>query len=131
MSGALRGMRRAWFRLRAHGIPVVYSQRYEAALWGVPLDPLRGEKVLAALDEAGLLQRNSLSEPQPVSVENLLRVHTAEYLAVGVDDVPPSIRALGACHERTHQFRESFTAPISTRMGTAAVSVHLCHLDGR
>ena len=81
MSGTLRGMRRAWFRLRVHGIPVVYSQRYEAALWGVPLDPLRGEKVIAALDEAGLLQHSSLSEPRPVSVENLLRVHTAEYLA--------------------------------------------------
>jgi acetoin utilization deacetylase AcuC-like enzyme len=81
LSGWLRGLRRTWFRLRARGIPVVYSQRYEAGLWGVPLDPLRGEKVLASQHEAGLLRRDALSEPRPVSVQNLLRVHTPEYLA--------------------------------------------------
>ena len=44
------------------------------------MDPLRGDKVLGALEEAGLLARDLLSEPRPVSLQNLLRVHTPEYL---------------------------------------------------
>src|SRR5687768_15797432 len=27
----------------------------------------------------------------------------AQYLPVGIDDVPPAIRALGACYDRTHE----------------------------
>ena len=48
--------------------------------FGVPLDPLRGEKILASLDEAGLLAREALWTPRPASLQNLLRVHTVEYL---------------------------------------------------
>jgi acetoin utilization deacetylase AcuC-like enzyme len=75
-----RRLHRLWFRLHARGVPIVYDSRYEKNIWGVPLDPLRGEKVLAAQREAGLLRRESLSAPRPVSLQNLLRVHTAEYL---------------------------------------------------
>jgi acetoin utilization deacetylase AcuC-like enzyme len=75
-----RRLHRLWFRLHARGVPVVYDSRYEKNVWGVPLDPLRGEKVLAAQREAGLLRRDSLSDPRPASLQNLLRVHTAEYL---------------------------------------------------
>ena len=75
-----RAARRAWFRFRARGIPLVYDPRYEQGVFGVPIDPLRGEKILAALDEAGLLAREALWTPRPASLQNLLRVHTAEYL---------------------------------------------------
>ena len=75
-----RRLHRLWFRLHARGVPIVYDSRYEKNVWGVPLDPLRGEKVLAAQREAGLLRRESLSDPRPASLQNLLRVHTAEYL---------------------------------------------------
>ena len=76
----VRAARRAWFRLRARGIPLVYDPRYERGVFGVPLDPLRGEKILAALDEAGLLAGDALWTARPASLQNLLRVHTAEYL---------------------------------------------------
>jgi acetoin utilization deacetylase AcuC-like enzyme len=75
-----RAARRSLFPLRAGGIPIVYDPRYQRGVFGVPMDPLRGEKVLGALREEGLLERDLLSEPRPASLENLLRVHTPEYL---------------------------------------------------
>jgi acetoin utilization deacetylase AcuC-like enzyme len=75
-----RVARRAWFRFRARGIPLVYDPRYERGVFGVPFDPLRGEKILSALDEEGLLAREAVWTPRPASIQNLLRVHTAEYL---------------------------------------------------
>jgi acetoin utilization deacetylase AcuC-like enzyme len=76
----VRLARRAWYRLRARGIPLVYDPRYERGVFGVPFDPLRGEKILASLDEAGLLVRKALWTPRPASLHNLLRVHTPDYL---------------------------------------------------
>jgi acetoin utilization deacetylase AcuC-like enzyme len=75
-----RAARRTYYQLRARGLPIVYDARYRRSLWGVPLDPLRGEKVLGALAESGLLVRDLLSEPRPVSLRNLLLVHTPDYL---------------------------------------------------
>jgi acetoin utilization deacetylase AcuC-like enzyme len=59
---------------------VVYDARYQRGVFGVPLDPLRGEKVLATLEESGFLRRDDLSAPRPASLQNLLRVHTDGYL---------------------------------------------------
>jgi acetoin utilization deacetylase AcuC-like enzyme len=75
-----RAARRSLHRLRARGIPIVYDARYQRGLFGVPMDPLRGEKIVGSLREAGLLGRDLLSEPRPASLQNLLRVHTPEYL---------------------------------------------------
>jgi acetoin utilization deacetylase AcuC-like enzyme len=75
-----RAARRSLYRLRARGIPVVYDARYQRGVFGVPMDPLRSERVLGALREAGLLQRDLVSGPRPASLQNLLRVHTPEYL---------------------------------------------------
>jgi acetoin utilization deacetylase AcuC-like enzyme len=75
-----RAARRSLYRLRARGIPVVYDPRYQRGVFGVPMDPLRGERALGALEEAGLLHRDLLFEPRPASLQNLLRVHTPEYL---------------------------------------------------
>lgn len=75
-----RGARRFWHSRRRRGLPVVYDPRYERSVLGVPLDPERGGKVLAALEEAGLLARGDLSTPRPASIQNLLRAHTADYL---------------------------------------------------
>jgi acetoin utilization deacetylase AcuC-like enzyme len=44
------------------------------------MDPLRGEKILGALAEAGFLRSDLVSEPKAASLESLLRVHTPEYL---------------------------------------------------
>ncbi|MFI5182890.1 MAG: hypothetical protein ACHQNV_00710 [Vicinamibacteria bacterium] len=75
-----RRLRRSWLRLRARGVPVVYHPLYASHLAGVPLDPLRGEKILAALEEAGSLRPDDVSRPRPASLENILRVHTPDYL---------------------------------------------------
>ena len=80
LRAAVRASRRVYHRLRGHGIPLVYDARYQRSVYGVPIDPLRGDKVLGALEEAGLLARDLLSEPRPASLQNLLRVHTPEYL---------------------------------------------------
>jgi len=75
-----RALRRSIHHLRGRGIPVVYDPRYQRGVFGVPMDPLRGERVLGSLEEAGVLHRELISEPRPASLQNLLRVHTAEYL---------------------------------------------------
>ena len=86
--------RRLYYRLRARGVPIVYDSRYQHSTSGVPMDPLRGDKVLGALEEAGLLAAELLSEPRPVSLLNLLRVHTPEYLQA-VQDPETLTRILG------------------------------------
>lgn len=75
-----RAARRSLYRLSGRRVWVVYDARYQRGVSGVPMDPLRGEKVVGSLREAGLLDRDRLSEPRPASLENLLRVHTPEYL---------------------------------------------------
>jgi acetoin utilization deacetylase AcuC-like enzyme len=76
----VRALRRAAFRLRGRRLPLVYDARYERGVFGVPLDPLRGEKILASLREGGLLPGDGVSTPRPASLANLLRVHTEDYL---------------------------------------------------
>ncbi len=81
--GLRAGVRRRlgwWRRLATPELSVVYDPRYEASVAGVPLDPLRGEKILASLDEEGFLGHGVLAEPRPASYQSLLRVHTEEYL---------------------------------------------------
>jgi acetoin utilization deacetylase AcuC-like enzyme len=80
LRGLLRAARRSFYRLRRRGVSIVYDARYQRGVSGVPMDPLRGEKVVGSLREAGLLDRDRLSEPRPASLQNLLRVHTPEYL---------------------------------------------------
>src|SRR5262249_21169164 len=53
---------------------------YQTQVWGVPLDSMRGEKIVASLEHEGILRPGMLSEPRPASFQSLLRVHTAAYL---------------------------------------------------
>ena len=50
----------------SHGsaLSVVYDARYQGSAAGVPVDPLRGEKILASLEETGLLARGTLAESE-------------------------------------------------------------------
>jgi acetoin utilization deacetylase AcuC-like enzyme len=75
-----RAVRRSLYRLSGRRVWVVYDARYQRGVFGVPMDPLRGEKIVGSLREAGLLDGDLLSEPRPASLQNLLRVHTPEYL---------------------------------------------------
>ncbi len=58
----------------------IYSRRYEINITGVPLDPLRGARVLAYLALEGLIDRANVVEPETASITALLRVHTPEYI---------------------------------------------------
>jgi acetoin utilization deacetylase AcuC-like enzyme len=105
LRGLARAARRSYYRLHARGLPLVYDTRYEKNVWGVPLDPLRGEKVLGALEESGLLAQDRLSRPRPVSIENLLLAHTPEYLQ-SVQEPEALTRILGV-EVRTHEVEET------------------------
>jgi acetoin utilization deacetylase AcuC-like enzyme len=74
--------------------PVLYHQAYRGGLTGVPMDPMRGERVLAYLLEEGWLRPRSVEIPRPASVEHLRRVHSGEYLR-SLDDPEVVARILG------------------------------------
>lgn len=84
ISQLARTLRRRWRCLRRRwvdpGVRYVYSRGYASSFSGVPLDPLRGELIVAFLTEEGLLHPDDLLTPRPASVRNLLRVHTPDYL---------------------------------------------------
>jgi acetoin utilization deacetylase AcuC-like enzyme len=85
MGKAIRGLRRLFRRLSLRACPaprfwLIYDPGYARALPGVPLDPQRAEKILAALDELGLLGQATLLAARAASARSQLRVHSREYL---------------------------------------------------
>jgi len=77
---ALRVLRRLRHSLRGPEAQLVYHSAYELPVAGVPLDPLRGQRILAYLTDQGVVSPKRVSEPIPASLENISRVHSAEYL---------------------------------------------------
>jgi acetoin utilization deacetylase AcuC-like enzyme len=73
-----RGPRRLGRRLRGSGLELVYSGLYQLDLPGY--DPLRGERILAALDMAGLLEPRAVHRAEPAPFRELRRVHSDVYL---------------------------------------------------
>ena len=78
-------MRRSWRQLlglapRSRLPPLYYDHAYTFALPATPLDPLRAEKVLTALELMGLLSPGQVVAPQPASLRDILRVHDRDYL---------------------------------------------------
>lgn len=78
-------MRRLFRRFSRRACPaprfwLAYDPGYARALPGVPMDPQRAEKILAALDELGVLGRATLLAARPASARSQLRVHGREYL---------------------------------------------------
>jgi len=85
-----RFMRRGWRRVRRRWgvaqVRFIYSDLYSGTLQEVPLDPMRGSKILGFLIEEGLLDRDDIAVPRPPALRSLLRVHDADYLdAIGYD----------------------------------------------
>ncbi|MGH9262187.1 MAG: histone deacetylase family protein, partial [Acidimicrobiales bacterium] len=58
----------------------VYHRDYASSIGPVPLDPERATEILAFLLDRGLIDRADVSEPDPVSLDDLLLVHTPAYL---------------------------------------------------
>lgn len=73
-------LRRLRYTLHPPDACFVYHPSYARAVSGVPLDPARADEILAFLFEERLIQRGDLSRPVSASLENILRVHTRDYL---------------------------------------------------
>ena len=82
--GLGRVLRRLWRRLRhavrPPGLRFVYDPAYERHIAGVPLDPLRADRILAFLASERLIRREEISLPRPAALKNVLLVHAPEYL---------------------------------------------------
>jgi acetoin utilization deacetylase AcuC-like enzyme len=75
-----RSLRRLARGVRPRRVELVYDERYAVELPGTLHDALRGERILAFLDEEGLVDAERVLRPEPASYRDLLRVHEAEYL---------------------------------------------------
>lgn len=75
---------KTWRRLARLAVPagvqLVYSRDYQLDLPGVSYDPRRGERILAFLDAAGLLDPAALHRAERVPFRHLRRVHADAYL---------------------------------------------------
>ena len=78
---SIRGLLGKFLHSR-HGrrVHFVYHTGYEYSIGGVAWDPLRAQRTIAYLLDRGLIGERDLSVPIPASLENIARVHTAEYL---------------------------------------------------
>ncbi len=83
-SAPVRDLRRLWRRVRyavrPPSVRLIYDPAYERNISGVPLDPLRADRILAFLSNERLIRREEISVPRPAALKNVLLVHTPEYL---------------------------------------------------
>ena len=77
---ARRFLRRLASRVRPLRVRVIYDAAYERAIAGVPLDPLRADKILAFLVDEGLVRREEISRPQAAALKNIRLAHSDGYL---------------------------------------------------
>lgn len=79
----LKAWRRGRRRLSRHPrrrTQLVYGSGYQVDLPGVAYDFQRGERILAFLDGAGLIDREDVHAAEPIPYRYLRRVHDDEYL---------------------------------------------------
>jgi acetoin utilization deacetylase AcuC-like enzyme len=79
--GVRRQIRRLEHRIHPPKVRFVYAPAYERLISGVPMDPLRADRILAFLANERLLRRDEISLPRTAALKNLLLVHTPEYLS--------------------------------------------------
>lgn len=73
---------------------VVHHPEYRMGIPGIPMDPLRGERILTALLEEGWIGSRSVQLPREAPVEHLRRVHSGPYLR-SLDDFQEVSRIMG------------------------------------
>lgn len=78
LAKALRHGRRLLGRLPP--VQFVYSRGYQLEIPGATHDSQRGERILAALDAAGLLDATAVHPAEPAAFRHLRRIHTDDYL---------------------------------------------------
>lgn len=75
-----RRIERLRARLRGEPAVVIHGQAYQLEFPGVPIDSLRGERILTALVREGLLGREAVLPPMRATLATLERVHSLDYL---------------------------------------------------
>lgn len=73
---------------------VVHHPEYRMGIPGIPMDPLRGERILTALLEEGWIGSRSVQLPREAPVEHLRRIHSGPYLR-SLDDSEEVSRIMG------------------------------------
>ena len=66
--------------MRPPEVRFIYDPAYERNTSGVPVDPVRADRILAFLANERLVRREEISLPRPAALKNILLVHTPEYL---------------------------------------------------
>lgn len=95
-----RFLRKLRYRLFPKPVVYVYTRAYQLELPAVPVDSLRGERVLSYLAGEGLVSKAAVYPPRPASIRSLLRVHTAEYLE-SLRETDTLLRVVGARFDET------------------------------
>lgn len=80
VKAARRGQQRISRLAGGPRVQFVYSRDYQIELPGVIFDSQRGERILAFLDSAGLLDRTAVHTAEPAPFHDLRRIHTDDYL---------------------------------------------------
>lgn len=75
-----RQLRRVRYAVRPPRAKFVYSPEYQKGIVGMPVDPLRADRVLAFLANERLVRQEEISLPQPAALKNVLLAHTVEYV---------------------------------------------------
>ena len=75
-----RQARRMRYAINPPKVRVIYDPEYERNTTGVPIDPLRADRILAFLANERLIRREEISVPQPAAMKNILLAHASEYL---------------------------------------------------
>lgn len=75
-----RALRRLSRTFAGSSLQVVYEPRYAFDLSGIGHDARRGERILGFLSVEGLIDKDDVRRPRPMSFHDLRRVHSDDYL---------------------------------------------------
>ncbi len=124
-----------WIRygLRPPELVIVHHPRYAALKLGRLFDSARADKILAFLTDRDLVRRQDVSRPRPSSLENILRVHSPDYVESLVDpSVVGAILGVPVGEKQVNEALDLFRLAVggtiqATRLAlrTGKVAVHL------
>lgn len=123
-----------WIRygLTPPELVIVHHPRYAALKLGRLFDSARADKILAFLADRDLVRRRDVSRPRPSSLENILRVHTVDYVESLSDrQVVGTILGVSVSEKQVHEALDLFRLAVggtiqATRLAlrTGKVAVH-------
>lgn len=128
LAKAFRRGRRSLFRMGGRPtVQFVYSRRYQLEIHGGHYDSQRGERILAALDAAGLVDPSAVHAAEPAPFRYLRRIHTDDYLD-SLNRPPGLTRIVG--YQLTEDAADRLLEAQRTMTGGTLAATRLA-LDGR